>query len=63
MTPTKNYYTSNNANYTTFGGRVYNYDYDNYMSMSDIASRIILDWKFDEKCRKLAINKTTKKGL
>ena len=63
MTGTMKNYLSGEADYTTFGGHVYNYDYDNYMSMSDIASRIILDWKFDEKCRKLAINKTTKKGL
>ena len=63
MTLTKNYYTSSNTDHTTFGGHVYNYDYDNRTSISDIASRIISDWKFDEKCKKLAINKMNKKGL
>ena len=60
MKDTRNYYTTP-SNYTTdhtrFGGNIYNYDYEGYNSMSDIASRIISDWKFDEKCKKKAENR------
>ena len=51
---TRNYYTTENykPDYTTYGGKVYNYDFDGRTSMSDIADRIISDWKFDKKCRK-----------
>lgn len=45
---TKNY----GADYTIFGGRIYNYDFEGYNSMADIASRIITDSKFDKKCAK-----------
>lgn len=64
MKETRNYYTkqSNYANNTRFGGNIYNYDYEGYNSMSDIASRIISDWKFDEKCRKNIEQKKFKKG-
>ena len=54
MTRKRNYYTSNNYNdHTTFGGYVYNYDFDGYISISDMTNRIISDKKFDEKCKKL----------
>ena len=50
---TKNYYsTPSKPDRSTFGGNVYNYDFDGYNSISDITSRIISDWRFDEKCRK-----------
>lgn len=54
MTNTRNYYTtsSNYADHTRFGGNIYNYDFDGYTSMSDIATRIISDRKFDEQCKK-----------
>lgn len=51
-----NYYVTKNYN-TTFGGKIYNYDFDGYESMSDVANRIISDWKIDEKCRKNLENK------
>ena len=55
---TRNYYTPSNYNpdRSTCGSKIYNYDFDGYVSMSDMAERIISDWKFDEKCRKLAKN-------
>ena len=61
---TRNYYTTENYNldYSTCGSVIYNYDFDGYVSMSSIAKRIISDWKFDERCRKLA-NNNTKKGV
>ena len=63
MKETRNYYTtpSNYTDHTRFGGNIYNYDYEGYNSMSDIASRIISDWKFDEKCRKTAENRDESK--
>lgn len=49
----RNYYTSSNyADHSSFGGNIYNYDFDGYNSISSIASRIISDLKFDEQCRK-----------
>ena len=66
---TRNYYKTRNyeKNYSTFGGVIYNYDFDGYVSMSDMAERIISDWKFDEERRKDAEsrdnNKNYKKGI
>ena len=56
---TENYYTSSNykVDHSTCGSKIYNYDFDNYISMADMTERIISDWKFDERCRKLATNK------
>lgn len=61
---TVNYYTPMNYNreYTTCSSRIYNYDFDGYLSMIDMAERIISDWKLDEKCQKLA-NNSAKKGV
>ena len=53
MTNNRNYYVTHNyTDYSSFGGNVYNYDFDGYISMSDMASRILSDMKFDKKCRK-----------
>ena len=53
--------------YSTCGSVIYNYDFDGYISMADMAERIISDWKYDEKCRKNAEsrdnNKNHKKGI
>ena len=38
----------------TYGGRVYEYDFDGYNSMADIAARIETDRKFDKQCEKNA---------
>ena len=56
---TKNYYKTGNykQDYSTFGGVIYNYDFDGYVSMRDMAERIISDWKFDERCRKNVLNR------
>ena len=56
---TENYITSSNykVDHSTCGSKIYNYDFDNYVSMADMAERIISDWKFDERCRKLATNR------
>ena len=49
-----NYYTTRNykPDHSTCGSKIYNYDFDGYVSMKDMAERIISDWKLDEKCRK-----------
>ena len=51
---TKNYYTTGNykPDHSTCGSKIYNYDFDGYVSMTDMAERIISDWKFDEQRRK-----------
>ena len=60
---TENFYIIGNyePDYSTCGSIIYNYDFDGYVSMSDMAERISSDWKFDEKCRKVANNK--QKGI
>lgn len=61
-----NYLTPSKPDHSTFSGNVYNYDFDGYNSISYITSRIISDWRFDEKCKKLGEsnkrNKLHKKG-
>ena len=66
---TKNYYKTGNykPDHSICGSVIYNYDFDGYVSISDMAERIISDWKFDEQCRKNALNrdrnKNYKKGV
>lgn len=56
-----NIYTSENHN--TFGGRIYNSDFDtSYPETHNIASRIAADMKFDEMCKKNYEAKLRKKG-
>ena len=66
MNLAKNNYVPSKPHNTSFGGYVYNYDFDGYNSILDIASRIVTDWKFDEKCKKIGENykkrKSHKKG-
>ena len=61
---TRNYYTTGNynANHSTCGSVIYNYDFDGYVSMASMAERIISDWKFDEQCRKNAENRNRNKN-
>lgn len=56
---TKSNITSRNykPDYSTCGSKIYNYDFDGYVSITDMAERIISDLKFDEKCRKKLANK------
>ena len=48
--------------YSTFGGTISNYNYDVHETMSDIATRIVSDWKFDERCRKNELNRDRNKN-
>ena len=65
----RNYYRTGNykPDYSICGNIIYNYDFDGYISMTSMAERIISDWKFDDKCRKLSEiknrNKNYKKGV
>ena len=65
----RNYYRTGNykSDHSTCGGVIYNYDFDGYISMADMAERIISDWKLDEQCKKNAEsrdnNKNYKKGI
>ena len=64
METTTTFYRTENykPNHSTCGSKIYNYDFDGYVSMSTMAERIISDWKLDERCRKLA-NNNIKKGV
>lgn len=55
---TRNYYTSSNYNaeHSTCGSVIDNYDFGGYTSMASIAEQIFSDWKFDERCQKNAQN-------
>ena len=65
---TRNYYITGNykPDHSTCGSKIYNYDFDGYVSMTSMAERIISDWKFDEERRKDTErrdnNKNYKKG-
>ena len=61
---TRNYYRTENykPDYSTCGSVIYNYDFDGYVSMADMAESIISDWKFDEDCKKNAENRDRKKN-
>ena len=37
--------------HSLFGGLVYKYDYDEKLSMCDIAERIASDFRFDKRCK------------
>ena len=51
---TENYYTTGNykTDHSTCRSKIYNYDFDGYVSITDMAERIISDWEFDEQRRK-----------
>lgn len=61
---TRNYCRPGNykPNHSTFGSIIYNHDFNGYVSMSDMAERIVSDWKFDKKCRKNAENRDKNKN-
>ena len=70
---TRNYYTTGNykTDHTTFGGTINFSDFctDNNRSekSKSWAERIVSDWRFDEQCKKDALNrdrnKNYKKGV
>ena len=70
---TRNYYTtgSYNPDYSTFGGTINFSDFctDHHRSekSKSWAERIVSDWRFDEQCKKNALNrdknKNYKKGV
>ena len=63
MEITKTFYKTGNysVDHSTCGSQIYNYDFDGYVSMSDMAERIISDWKFDEERRKDVLNRNRNK--
>ena len=54
MELTTTFYRTGNykPDHSTCGSVIYNYDFDGYVSITDMAERIISDWKFDEECKK-----------
>lgn len=57
------YYKSDRSR---FCGKIYNYDFDGYTTISDIAQRIATDEKFDRMCAnntKVREYRQIKKGL
>ena len=60
---TRNYYITGNykPDHSTCGSKIYNYDFDGYVSITSMAERIISDWKFDKDCKKNAENRDRNK--
>lgn len=54
MTETSTYRTNR---HNTFGGRIYEYDFDTEHYNGSMARRILSDWRFDEQCRKNCENR------
>ena len=54
MELTTTFYRTGNykPDHSTCGSKIYNYDFDGYVSITDMAERIISDWEFDEECKK-----------
>ena len=63
METTTTFYRTGNykPDHSTCGSQIYNYDFDGYVSISDMAERIISDWKFDEERRKDVLNRNRNK--
>ena len=62
------YYVENyEIDHSTFGGSIFNGDFDAHYSLADITERILSDMKFDEQCRKNAESRARrinyKKGI
>lgn len=39
-------------NLNTYGGRIYEYDYDRVITLTEMANRIVSDFYFDQTCKK-----------
>lgn len=73
MEMTRNYYTTGNykTDHTTFGGTInfsdFCTDHNRSEKSKSWAERIMSDWRFDEQCKKNALNrdrnKNYKKGV
>lgn len=57
----KDFYVKKDCKYNTFGGCVYPSDFDRHTLISEIADRIVTDWKFDNECRKNIISRDRNK--
>lgn len=51
MKETRNYYTPNYTDHTTYGGEIHDYDFWGYNGMGNITVRILSDIKFDNMCK------------
>lgn len=49
-------------NHACFSGKIYDYEFGGYTSMSDIVSKIISDMKFDYYCKQNLNNRLYKKN-
>jgi hypothetical protein len=61
MTKSKNEVETQKPDHTTFSGRIYDYDFDGKMLMSNMVARIMSDWHFDEECRRNEIARDSRK--
>ncbi len=52
-----------NADHSTFGGIISNYDFDEHAAMTDIASKIASDLKFDDRCRRNIENRNRQHAI
>jgi len=57
MTQKTNRYEIYEVDYTTFGGKIYDNDFEKKITLTEIASRIESDKKFDKSCKLSVENK------
>lgn len=62
MTETRNYYTHNYVNHSTFGGEVNSFDFGGHHTMSSMATRIASDLRFDNMCKQNVLNRDRNKN-
>jgi len=57
MTQKTNRYEIYEVDYTNFGGKIYDNDFEKKITLTEIASRIESDKKFDKSCKLSVENK------
>lgn len=61
-TQTRNYYTCNYADHSTFGGELNSFDFEGHHTMSSMAAKIAADLRFDNMCKQNALNRDRNKN-
>lgn len=47
---TENFYLYGRGTSSSFGGRIYESDFNGHTSLADMAARVASDWRFDRAC-------------
>lgn len=60
---TENFYRTRkvNVDHSTFGGDITLFDFEGHQTLTSMADKIASDFRFNERCRKNIINRTSLK--